>query len=176
MRFLAIMGLFASLFGGGCKQPPQPQQSAPQQPQMSQRLADIAFFALDHGIYSIQDGEGPLVPFVISEQADSKRKLDRYVSVAKVGASEVMVLEESLAKARLAVSQLPSDVTAYAIAHDGYITLQGTKYDAILVEASERGRKGAVIMAQRYLPKTARQSFERVGNPALLREEESRLR
>jgi hypothetical protein len=87
MRFLAIMGLFASLFGGGCKQAAQPQQSTPQQPQMSQRLADIAFFALDHGIYSIQDGDGPLVPFVMSEQADGKRRLDRYVSEAKVGGS-----------------------------------------------------------------------------------------
>ena|SRR5258706_15642170 len=143
---------------------------------MSQRLADIAFFALDHGVHSIQDGDGPLVPFVISEQADGKRKLDRYVSVAKMGESEGWVLEESLAKARLAVSQLPSSVTAYAIAHDGYITIQGTKYDAILVEASERGRTSAVIMAQRYLPKTAQQSFQRVGNPALLREDESRLR
>src|SRR5258707_12413251 len=114
MRFLVVMGLFASLFGGGCRQAAQPQ--------MSQRLADIAFFALDHGIYSIQDGEGPLVPFVISEQADGKRKLDRYVSEAKVGESEGWVLEQSLAKARLAVSQLPSRVTVYGIAHHGFST------------------------------------------------------
>jgi hypothetical protein len=168
MRFLAIMGLFAKLFGGGCKQPVKPPQSTPQQQlQMSQRLADIAFFSLDHGIYSIQDGDGPLIPFVISENPDGKRKLDRYMADS---------LEESVAQARLAVSRLPSDVTAYAIAHDGYITLEGTKYDAILVEASERGRTGAVIMAQRYIQKTAQQSFQRVGNPALLREEESRLR
>jgi hypothetical protein len=170
------MGLFASLFGCGRKQSAQPQPPAPSQSQISQRLADIAFFALDHGIYSIQDGEGPLVPFVISERADGKRKLDRYVSEAKRGESVGWVLEESVAQARLAVSRLPSDVTAYAIAHDGYVTFEGTKYDAILVEASERGRTGAVIMAQRYVPKTAQQSFQRVGNPALLREEESRLR
>jgi hypothetical protein len=176
MRFLAIMGLFASLFGGGCKQTAQSQQSAAQQPQMSQRLADIAFLALNHGIYSIQDGEDPLIPFVISEQAEGKRKLSRYVSEATVGDSKGWVLEESLAQARLAVSQLPSSVTAYAIAHDGYITIEGTKYDAIFVEASERGRTAAVIMAQRYIPKTAQQSFQRVGNPALLREEDSRLR
>ena len=169
MKFLAIMGLFASLFGSGCKQSPQPQQ--PQQPaqqtQMSQRLADIAFLALDHGIDSIKDGADPLIPFVISEKADGKRKLERYMADR---------LEESVAQARLAVSRLPSDVTAYAIAHDGYITIEGTKYDAIFVEASERGRTGAVIMAQRYIPKTAQQSFQRVGNPALLREEASRFR
>jgi hypothetical protein len=113
---------------------------------------------------------------VISGQADGKRKLDRYVSEAKVGGSEGWVLEESLAQARLAVSKLPSSVTAYAIVHDGYITIQGTKYDAILVEASERGRTGAVLMAQRYIPKTAQQIFQRIGNPALLGEDESRLR
>ena len=158
MRFLVIMELFASLFGGGCKQAAQPQ--------MSQRLADIAFLALDHGIYSIEDGEGPLIPFVISEKAEGKRKFDRYMADR---------LEESVAQARLAVSRLPSEVTAYAIAHDGYITIEGAKYDAILVEASERGTTGAVIMAQRYIPKTAQQSFQCVGNPALLREEESRF-
>jgi hypothetical protein len=139
---------------------------------MSQRLADIAFFALDHGIYSIKDGEGPLVPFVISELGDGKRKLDRYV----VGDSEKWVLEESLAKARLGVSQLPSNVTAYAIAYDGYMTVQGTKCDAIFVEASERGRPRAVLLAQRYIPKTAGQNFQRVGNAAFAGEEESRLR
>src|SRR5689334_13899775 len=128
MRFLAIMGLFASSFGGGCKQSTPPAQSSSQEPQMSQRLADIAFFALDHGIYSIQDREGPRIAFVISEQADGKRKLSRYMGDR---------LEQSVAQARAAVSQLPSGVTAYAIAHDGYITIQGTKYDAILVEASE---------------------------------------
>ena len=85
-------------------------------------------------------------------------------------------MEESLAQARLAVSRLPPSVTAYAIAHDGFITIEGTKYDAIFVEASERGRTGAVIMAQRYIPKTPQRSSERVGNPALLKEEESRLR
>ena len=167
MRLLVIMGLFASLFGGGCKPSAQPPQSAPQQPQMSQRLADIAFLALDHGINSIQDGAGPLIPFVISEQPDGKRKLSRYMADR---------LEEGVAQARLAVSQLPSDVTAYAIAYDGYITIEGTKYDAILVEASERGRPRAVVLAQRYVPKTEHQSFQRVGNAALLREEESRLR
>ena len=166
------MGLFASLFGGGRKQASQPQQSTPEQPQMTQRLADIAFFALDHGIYSIQDGEGPLIPFVISEKTAGKRKLDRYVS----GDSGGWVLEESLAQAQLAVSRLPSDVTAYAIAHDGYVTIQGTKYDAILVEASERGRPRAVLLAQRYIPKTEQQSFQRIGNAAFLGEEESRLR
>ena len=91
------------MFGGGCKQAAQPQQSTPQQPQMSQRLADITFLALDHGIESIKDGADPLIPFVISEKADGKRKLDRYMADR---------LEESVAQARLAVSRLPSDVTA----------------------------------------------------------------
>lgn len=169
---MAILGLLASLFGGGCKQAAQPQQpvlpqNAAQQPQMSQRLEDIAFLALDHGIESIKDGAEPLIPFVISEQPDGKRKLDRYFADT---------LEESLARARRAVSELPSGTTAYALAHDGYITINGNKHDAILVEASERGRTRAVQLAQRYIPKTAQQSFERVGNAAFIGECESRLR
>jgi hypothetical protein len=172
MRLSVIMGLFASLFGGGRKQAAQLQQPTPEHPQISPRLAEIAFLALDHGIYSIQDGEHPLIPFVISEKTEGKRKIDRYMSRAAGG----WVLEESLAQARLAVSRLSSDVTAYAIAHDGYITIEGTKYDAILVEASERSRTRAVLLAQRYIPKTEQQSFQRIGNAAFLGEEESRLR
>jgi hypothetical protein len=170
MRLFAIMGLFASLFGGGCGQPEQPassQQNAPQQPQMSQRLASIAFLALDHGIESIKDGADPLIPFVISEQPDGKRKLDRYFADT---------LEESVARARAAVSALPSSTTAYALAHDGFITIKGTKYDAILVEASERGQGRAVQLAQRYVPKKPQQNFERIGNAAYAGECESRLR
>jgi hypothetical protein len=166
-----MFGILASLFGGGCKEPPQPQPSEQigktQLPAISKRLADIALFALDHGIHSIQDGEGPLIPFVISEQADGKRKLDRFFADT---------LEESLARARQAVSELPSSVTAYALAHDGFITHNGTKNDAILVEASERGRTRSIQMAQRYTPKTPQHNFQRIGNSAYLGEADSRLR
>jgi len=66
--------------------------------------------------------------------------------------------------------------TAYVLAYDGYITVEGTKFDAILVEASERDRSAGVSMAQRYIPKKFLRGFQTVGNPVLLGECETLLR
>lgn len=48
---------------------------------------------------------------------------------------------------------LGPSATAYAIAHDGYLTVEGRKWDAILVEAAERGADSAFLFAQCYRPK-----------------------
>jgi hypothetical protein len=60
----------------------------------------------------------------------------------------------------------------YAIAWDGYITLEGRKWDAILVEAGEAQEPRGVLFAQRYqagAKKLFRRSKnERVGNAALI--------
>ena len=104
--------------------------------------------------------------YVVVEQ-DGKRELLRFATER---------LEEGLQRAREAVAALPQSATAYALAYDGYITLQGAKFDAILVEASERGRPAGVRMAQRYTRKKFLRSFRTVGNPALLGECETLLR
>jgi hypothetical protein len=84
-------------------------------------------------------------------------------------------LEDSQQHARKAIAELPSTATSYAMAYDGYITIAGTKFDAILVEASERGRPAGVRLAQRYTPKKFLRSFQTVGNPVLLGECETLL-
>jgi hypothetical protein len=61
-------------------------------------------------------------------------------------------------------------VTAYAFAFDGFITVEGTRTDAILVEASERNRPAAMRMAQRYSPKNLLRRFQTIGNPAFVGE------
>lgn len=134
--------------------------------QLSEAFADLVFLALDHGVDSIRASGGPLTPFIVVEQ-DGKRELHRFASER---------LEEGQQQARNAIAALPSTATAYALAYDGYITVQGTKYDAILVEASERGRPSGVHMAQRYTPKKFLRSFQTVGNPAMLGECETLLR
>jgi hypothetical protein len=134
--------------------------------QMSEMFADLVFFALDHGVDSVRAGGGPLTPFVVVEQ-DGKRELHRIVTER---------LEEGPRRAKEAVAGLPSSATAYAVAYDGYITLEGTRFDAVLVEASERGRPAGVRMAQRYAPKKLFRRFKTVGNPALLGECETLLR
>jgi len=137
-----------------------------EQIEMSQQFADLVFLALDHGIDSVRASGGPLIPFVVFEQ-EGTRELRRFVAER---------LEHSLQKAREDIAAFPPSVTAYAIAYDGFLTVQGTKFDAILVEASERGRPVGVRMAQRYTPKKLLRSFQTVGNPALLGECETLLR
>jgi hypothetical protein len=132
--------------------------------EMSEQFADLVFLALDHGGDSVRESGDPLIPFVIIEQ-DGERGLQRFVTER---------LEDGPEQAREAVAALPENVTAYALAYDGFITVKGTKFDAILVEASERGRPAGVRMAQRYTRSTS--SFEMVGNPALLGECETLLR
>src|SRR3954447_2310197 len=124
--------------------------SSSSQIEMSEKFADLVFLALDQGVESVRDGDGPLIPFVIFEQ-DGKRELHRYAAEK---------LEDCERQARAAVAALPKGVTAYALAYDGFITVQGTKFDAILVEASERGRPAGVRMGQRYTPREDSRNFQ----------------
>jgi hypothetical protein len=134
--------------------------------EMSEKFADLVFLALDHGVESVRGSGGPLIPFVITEQ-DGKRELHRYAAE---------MLEDCERQARDSVASLPDSVTAYAFAYDGFITVQGVKFDAILVEASERGRPAGVRMAQRYTSKAGSRDFQIIGNPTLLGECEGMLR
>jgi hypothetical protein len=133
--------------------------------EMSQQFADLVFLALDHGIDSIRAG-GPLIPFIVIERA-GERTLQRFAAER---------LEQGEAQARQALASLPLDVAADAFAYDGFITVEGTKTDAILVEASERGRAAGIRMAQRYSPRKLLRSFQTVGNPALIGECESQFK
>jgi hypothetical protein len=131
--------------------------------EMSEKFADLVFLALDHGIDSVRADGGPLIPFVVFVQ-DGEAFMQRFATER---------LEEGPELARQAIAASPANVIAYALAYDGYITIEDTKFDAILVEASERDRPAGVRMAQRYIMKE--QNFETVGNPALLGECETLL-
>jgi hypothetical protein len=134
--------------------------------EMSEQFSDLVFLALDHGVDSVRSDGGPLIPFVVYEE-DGERKLQRFATER---------LEKGPEQAREAIAVSPASVTAYALAYDGFITIEDTKFDAIFVEASERGRPAGVRMAQRYKTGESLKSFEMVGNPALLGECESLLR
>ena len=133
--------------------------------QPSEKLMGLIFVALDHGVDSVRGG-GPLVPFLMTEGRE--KKLHRFVTER---------LEEGLAKAQEAASSLDATTSSYAIAYDGYVTLEGAKYDAVLVEAGERGAATGFLFAQRYKPtKGLFSRFRTVGNAALLGEAEQRLK
>lgn len=132
--------------------------------QPSESLAALMFLALDHGVDSVRGG-GPLIPFLMTEGRE--KKLQRFVTER---------IEQGLAKAQQAASSLNATTSSYAIAYDGYITVEGAKYDAIMVEAAERGATTGFLFAQRYKPKKGFFSrFKTIGNAAFLGEATQRF-
>jgi hypothetical protein len=101
--------------------------------------------AVEYALGSIEDMQGPLIPFtfVLDANADLReRKL-----VLTRFASET--LEEGLAAAQASI--VPSaDTSMYAIAWDGYATVDKVKYDAVLIETGESGKEDAAVHAQPY--------------------------
>ncbi|HWV19045.1 MAG TPA: hypothetical protein VNZ68_10770 [Rhodocyclaceae bacterium] len=131
----------------------------------SQPLGDLIFLALDHGVDSIRKG-GPLVPFVMSE-TQGKRNLSRFVTEP---------YEKAVTEAKASIAKLPPQTDRYAIAYDGFITIEGKKYDAIIVHGAERGKEKAYLLAQRYVPSAAGKTLETIGNPAFIGKEDALLR
>ncbi len=121
------------------------------------KLNSLMFLALDHGVDSVRAG-GHLIPFVMTE-SKGKRSLNRFASER---------LEVGQEEARKFVSKSGDKTEMYALAYDGFVTIEGKKYDAIIVEAGQRGNKEATLIAQRYKPKKLLQKFEVIGNPALI--------
>ncbi|MBB3657034.1 hypothetical protein FHX15_002262 [Rhizobium sp. BK650] len=135
----------------------------------SQAFADFFFFAIDHGFASVEDGGGPLIPFTVLVDTAGQRKLTRF-AMGK--------LEDGVQAAKNSVASTGA-VAMYAIAWDGFITLEGRKWDAICVEAGEAQAELGVLFCQRYT--TAKKGLlrrtrsVRVGNPALIERPPSRL-
>ncbi|MGW6132033.1 hypothetical protein ACWFNE_18585 [Cellulomonas sp. NPDC055163] len=105
----------------------------------SPEVQALASFALGHAVHSIVPEGGPLIPFCLLEDADGGRSLHRFVGE----------LGESVERAREHVRA--SGAVRAAVAWDGYLTADGTRTDALFVEASDAGRS-SVVLAQRYSP------------------------
>lgn len=125
---------------------------------ISESLAELTFAAIDIGVMSVRESGGPLIPFVLMVDG-GKRTMHRFAADR---------LEECLEQARAAVASAPESATAYALAYDGYITIDGQRSDAVMVEACERGEATGKLFAQRYAPKKLLRPFRQVGNPALV--------
>jgi len=133
----------------------------------SQELIDLAFAALDHGIDSVRESGGPLIPFVMKESGGNRR-VDRFASE---------LLEEALAQAIAHVQAVRSEPgTRHVLAYDGYVKLPtGERSDAIYAEGVEADSAVVMGLAQRYRPKRPLRKFEAVGNPMLLPPGSSKL-
>jgi hypothetical protein len=83
--------------------------------------------------------------------------------------------EEAVRRGYDYIAGLGPDVTMYAMAMDIFMTIDGQRFEAILVEAAERGKPFGLQFAQRYHPRTGDMEFETIGNPAYIGQTEQRL-
>ena len=123
----------------------------------SEQLADLVFLALDHGIESVSEG-GPLIPFSVTETSTGERTVTRF-------AAETLEDGYSAAREHLAKSGAERAV----VARDGYLTVEGARTDAVIVEGQERdGASVSVVFAQRYRPGGRLRKFQTIGNAAFV--------
>lgn len=130
------------------------------------KLVDLMFVGLDHGIESIKvSGKGPLIPFVMLETT-GQRNLKRYVAEK---------LEDGLNEALKDV-QNDKDCDFAILVYDGYLTIDGQKYDAVIVKGFDRKDKIGYQIGQRYEPSKFLKSFKLIGNAAYIGTEEQLLK
>ena len=124
---------------------------------LSDRATALAFFALDHAIETLGKTKGPLVPFVMTERGEH-RKLERFAAEQPEGATEL---------ARQAAARM-DDAETVAIALDGFVTLEGKRAEAVIVEVSEAGGERSYIFGRRYRTRTIFRNVKPVGSPVLV--------
>lgn len=131
----------------------------------SEKLMELVFKGLDHGIYSIKDGDGPLIPFVMT-------KINEEIAMQRFMAE---TLEECVAQAKKYLIELTEKPDFAIMAYDGMITIEGTKFDAIMVDGYEKTASKGYCFAQRYKPKKFLSRFNEIGNAAFIDEFENIL-
>ncbi|WP_158974269.1 hypothetical protein [Cellulophaga sp. L1A9] len=122
------------------------------------KFMDFMFHGLDHGIASISEAGGPLVPFLMTQVGD-KKELKRFVTEK---------YEDGISAAENALKELNVNPDFALIAFDGFITWEEKKYDAIFVKAFDKTQDEGFEFCQRYLPKKEGIGIEPTGNSAFI--------
>jgi hypothetical protein len=133
--------------------PAAEQYRLPMHELVDEEIFDLVYAALDDGVASLSDGT--LLPFAMIE-GPSGRRLARFVAEP---------YEEGVRRAGLAVAE-QRDAHRVLIAYDGYVTLDGVRSDALVIEAHDRRRTHGVTFALRYRPASSEGGFEVIGDPA----------
>jgi hypothetical protein len=110
---------------------------------------DVAFLALDHGVAIVADG-AQLSPFAVVEEGKERTLVRAHDDK----------LDGGLAWLRQHIRDR-SELERAAVAFDGFLTVDGRRAEAVLVEASERGSEW-LVLAQRY-------EWQRSRSPAPIR-------
>lgn len=133
--------------------------------QTDPKFMDFMFTGLDHGINSIKDGSDLLIPFVMTS-LNGEKKLSRFVAET---------YEDSMRIASEHIMHLDPIPDYALLAYDGFVTMEGRKFEAIMVQAHDKTLDESFIFAQRYVLKDDNQEFQSIGNAALIGKETSYL-
>ena len=103
-------------------------------------LRNFILLGINQAICSLFPGDGPFVPFAMIVSGDDKRQI--------TFATEDV--DDGIREAELYIKTLSPEPDLSLIAFDGFITLDGEKYDAVFVRAN--GKNYTETMAyQRYV-------------------------
>ena len=131
-------------------------------PEAEDRLIDLVFLALAHGVSSVEFG-GPLIPFVISQEGND-RIIHRFLDEQPGGIS----LEGSLEGARHYATGLGKMVQAWVVAHEATVAEGGRERPAVIAEAHDPASGTSLRYAQPYRPKRLFRKAHAVGGPVRL--------
>lgn len=135
--------------------------------QEARALVEIALTAMSHAFRSLETGEGPMSPFVMTDSDSEGRAIYRF---------EAKSLGHALDSAQIWLETADDEVCRYAFAWDGYITVDDEKWDALFVEAGNRTLPHGMLLCQRYAPESGiRSATRRIGEPILVEKPDSRL-
>ncbi len=122
------------------------------------KVGVLVNFALGRALWTVSSG-AVVSPFTVTE-SEGKGHMNVFVG---------QPYEIAVDAARQSLIGADPKTEMYALAYDGYVTKDGVRLDAILVEVGSRGMKGALLASQRYKAKKADQMFEEVGRAAVER-------
>ena len=121
---------------------------------------ELALKALDLALDCFSAGEHN--PFILFVDESGQGQL------VEVKDTEGNVNDKLVEMARQMVAEtIGTKAQRYAIAYDGYITIDGERTDAAFVEAGERGDPEAFLIAQRYRVKKRSKKPEKRGKPLI---------
>jgi len=125
---------------------------------MSETTTVFARFVLSHAAASVVPGGGPLVPFAMTRMPDARGDLHRFAGDLEIGQ------EMARTHIRDAVG-----IAQGAVTWDGYVTGEGQRMDAVMVEAFGAGETESLIIAQRYRRGgLLKRRWETYGDPVFL--------
>jgi hypothetical protein len=127
---------------------------------ISEELQKWVFRTLELGFDCFSEGD--YQPFIFLVNDDGEK--DMIDVVDPNGNIDPNLIET----AREIITKSCPFASLYIIVSAGYLHKDGTKYDAVVAEAGEKGEKDSFVFAQRYLENSQPESFEKIGKPAIV--------